>query len=43
MKSFLKFIGAIASIFALFVALISVSDKFLKKDYYICDPSDDEN
>lgn len=43
MKSFLKFIGAIASIFVLFVALISVSDKFLKKDYYICDQPDDEN
>ena len=42
MKSFLKFIGAVVSVFTVVLGVLSIYDRFFKKDYYVCDQTDDE-
>lgn len=42
MKSFFKFLGILASVFATLLGALAVFDKFLKKDYFICDQTKDE-
>ena len=42
MKSFFKFVGTVVSVFTVVIGLLSVYDRFIKKDYYVCDSSDDD-